>query len=128
MKLIDLKEEDKLKIIENMGWTATSISPLTIEDDYGNFAVGIAANYLLDALILEYDPSNMEDYLIDVKLMTESGYIPHTIKRLSDGTKLSLNENNTYSFDDMPLEYVWGKEYKISDPLYFRVNTWIKKT
>lgn len=139
MNLTGLDEDDKIKIAEKAGWTCTCFSPLTLEDDDGNYAVGLAARYALDGIVEDFDESELDEYLYEVKIFTKQGYIPEKIKRLSDGTLLTLNEPyvdgvHTYSFSiDLGMgksfranNYTWEEGMKLYNPLDFRVISWIK--
>lgn len=137
MESHNLTFEQECDIIEKMGWVVECHSPFEIRhaEDGRSFASGLAATYLKDALIEEYDPEDMEEYLYEVRVQTKMGFIPLEIERVSDGLLLYLNEPyvdgvHTYSFkiEGMPntMNYAWEEGMKLYDPLDFRVISWTK--
>ena len=137
MNTTGLTEDDKIKIAEKAGWTCSCISPLSLEFHEGGYATGIAANWLLNVIVENYEESELDEYLYEVKIFTKQNYIPLTIKRLSDGELLYLNEpyvdgvqTYTFRFEGIPegqtQNYVWSDDMKIYDPQDFRVTSWTK--
>jgi len=65
------------------------------------------------------------------EILLELGYVPKFVTRVSDGVEFGLNNDGTYSIIlktkpcHVSCAYIYDSHYKLSDPKFFNVTTWI---